>query len=154
MSCATFINGTTQDIAVDSTPIKVMVEIRRFGGALEASGTAPLLTSLRRDNEYEVTVSAPGYEPAQVRIKKDFEMWVLGNVLCGAIVVGGVLDLITGAFWRLSPDDIVVTVAPSRPAAPTTSPSTPASGTVALFMARDDQGNLRMQSVPLLRERR
>ncbi len=168
--------GSSQDVSIDSRPASARVEVRkRKGGSVSASGRTPLSTSLKRDSEYEVVVEADGYEAAKVWIRQEFEFWVLGNLLCGGLI-GGAIDLITGAFWRLSPDELYVTLVPSSavpvgapgPGAPAVLPGGRASlapprldgadprerdGLVALFVARDDQGNLRMMTVPLIPKR-
>jgi hypothetical protein len=83
-------------------------------------------TSLPRDHDYVVLVSSPGYQEVRVKISKTFNLWVLGNLCCGGLI-GGAIDLITGAFWKLEPNTVFVNLIPAAPGGGV--PGMPAPGT-------------------------
>lgn len=181
--CATIVSGTTQDVSVSSNPAGADVQILQSPGgpaAVVAAGRAPMGTTLPRDHEYIVVVSAPGYQEVRVKISKTFNMWVLGN-LCCTVLLGGAIDLITGAFWKLEPNSIMVNLLPGNPGAappgtpvspgvpntpapapaqpvqpapPTYSPTTCSESIdlYAVFRAVDSEGQMRTLTVPMIRQ--
>jgi hypothetical protein len=94
--CATIIGGTTQVVAVDSTPSGATCEASRDGLRLH-SGVTP--TSFPVDKSYRaITVSCvdSSNHRATTINKPGLEPWFLGNILVGGLI-GGSIDLITGS---------------------------------------------------------
>jgi hypothetical protein len=171
--CATIISGSRQDVTVNSNPQAAEIHIYQGfvagPGAPEVyAGRTPSSTALPRDKSYTIAITAAGYQEVRVRIDKEFNLWVLGNLICGGLV-GGAVDYFTGAFWKLEPNDVLVTLAPGgSPGAPGTAPvpggspapaSSPASqrdeggaDLYAIFVAKDSEGQLRSVSVPMIRD--
>jgi hypothetical protein len=137
-SCATIVTGTTQDITINSAPQPAEVHIYPGsggpGGPEVGSGRTPMGIALARDKEYTVNVSSPGYQDVRVKINKSFNPWVIGNICC-FIIIGGAIDLITGAFWKLEPNSIVVTLVPGANGAPVVPGTAPATGPAPIMPA-------------------
>lgn len=108
-ACSYIINTDKQDVGVRSEPTGAKIVVKTTGGVEVFSGQAPASIKLKKKNEYVVYVSLEGYKDEEVRIDKRIEPWVIGNLLCGGIP-GLVVDGITGAMWKLEPDEIVVTL--------------------------------------------
>ncbi|MBA4189963.1 MAG: hypothetical protein C0467_18415 [Planctomycetaceae bacterium] len=87
----------------------------------QPTGTAPGTVSLTRKTEHKVEVVAPGYETAQVTVRRRLNPWVFGNLVLGG-PIGLVIDVISDSTHSLSPDQTKVTLRP-LPAAPTPMPA-------------------------------
>jgi hypothetical protein len=179
--CATVVSSSVQDISISSNPAAADIQVFESpggpGSPIVASGKSPMGTSLPRDHEYIVLVTAPGYQEVRVKINKTFNLWVLGNLCCGGLI-GGAIDLITGAFWKLEPNSVFVNLIPAAPGGgvpgmpppgtpggpimptpqpgappPTYSPSACAEGAelYAVVTAVDSEGQPRSLVVPMVR---
>lgn len=144
VSCATIIKGTNQDISINSTPQKANVVVKTTGGVEVFSGTTPTTVKLPKKKEYVATISLEGYKEVSVQITQSFEAWTIGNLLCGG-PIGLIVDAVSGAMWKLEPDQIQITLV-------TASLDGGAYRMYAVFEALDDQGQLRTLTVPLIKE--
>ena len=86
-SCATIVSGSRQTVKFDSTPTNATVFIDET-----EVGKTPFE---RLD----------GYEPYKTKLTKQFNAWYIGNIVFGGII-GLVVDPITGAIYRLTPNEI------------------------------------------------
>lgn len=68
-------------------------------------GKTPLAKSLKRNKNYSLVLKLDGYHPYRVAVNKKFNEWYLGNILIGG-VIGLVIDPITGAMYRLTPNEL------------------------------------------------
>lgn len=101
-ACATIFSGTTQNIAVSSTPPGATVKVEPGG----QSSTTPAKLSLRRkDAPYRLTIAMEGYEAYTVTISAGTNGWIWGNLILGGLV-GIIIDSSTGAANALSPDEV------------------------------------------------
>ena len=101
--CATITNGgRDQHVKVTSNPPGAAVLVDG-----EPRGVTPTVVQLNRKTEHAVTISNPGYEPAQVTLERHINPWVFGNILVGGLV-GVVVDVCTDSTHRLSPNEIDV----------------------------------------------
>ena len=94
--CATIVGGTSQVVAVDSTPSGATCEASRNGLRLH-SGVTPM--SFPIDKSYHaITISCVDAlnRRATMIDKPGADPWVLGNVLIGGLI-GVSIDLITGS---------------------------------------------------------
>src|SRR5271157_3838068 len=75
--CATIINGTTQSIAITSTPngAKVIVD------DTSTSYTTPANIELSRNRDHLLTFLLPGYEQETFTLKHSMSGVVAGNIL-------------------------------------------------------------------------
>ncbi|MBS0654226.1 MAG: translation initiation factor 2 [Verrucomicrobia bacterium] len=104
-ACATVIHGTKEDVSVTTYPPDATV----------SDGTMTLQTpakfNLKRNQDYILTISKPGYGTETVKIKHVISGAVAGNLILGGLIGWGI-DVADGAQWRLEPDTIVVTLHP------------------------------------------
>ena len=100
VGCATIIHGSTQDINISSAPDQAEVWI---DGARMA--TTPTKVTLKRKDDYLVTIKKEGYKKATVKIEGTTSAWIIGNVIFGGIIGCGV-DLITGGAYDLKPERV------------------------------------------------
>lgn len=101
--CATLLGGgPTQAVSLRSDPAGATFVVRSSSGLQMSSGTAPQQITLSRKNEYEIEFSAPGYQTQRLSLIKGLNGWVWLNLVAGG-VVGGAVDVISGAAWKLEP---------------------------------------------------
>ena len=105
--CASIISGTTQSVFVNSSPSGANVEV----DGLQA--TTPAKLELKRSQpSHNVRVTKEGYEPANVSIGRKFNPWVAGNLFWGyGVVVGVIVDFVSGGAWALETDRIDLSLA-------------------------------------------
>ncbi|MCK4359363.1 MAG: hypothetical protein KAW92_11620 [Candidatus Cloacimonetes bacterium] len=65
----------------------------------------PTVIKLKKGTEYELEFTKEGYEPVTMKIDKEFDTWVIGNLILGG-PVGLVIDFLSGAMYKLTPDEV------------------------------------------------
>ena len=105
-SCSTIINGSSQDVFFNSDPIGSIVEIE--GSQL---GETPCTLKLKRKKAQTIVLKKEGYESSCIYIKKGFEPVFLGNIILGG-PIGMLVDVCSGAVYKLSPDNNFVILKP------------------------------------------
>ena len=109
--CATIFSGTTQDVAIRTTP-GATYHITNSTGQQVASGNSAGKHSLARGtgyfspHAYKVRINKAGYQERVLDIDPGLNPWYIGNILLGGIVGMLIVDPITGAMFSLSPNDI------------------------------------------------
>jgi hypothetical protein len=109
--CASIISGRRADVAIDTYPPDAHVAIHDDRGRQVTSMNSPGIVSLKRQRRfflpayYTATISAPGFQTAQVPIGSTLNPWILGNIAIGGIP-GLVIDGATGAAWKPSRSEI------------------------------------------------
>jgi len=98
--CATVVTGKYQNIPVTSEPPGVKVR-SDTGVSLITPGSFQLL----RNQDHTLVAEYPGCEPQQKELKHKLQGWFWGNILLGGII-GGVVDLASGASGKLVPDKV------------------------------------------------
>jgi hypothetical protein len=101
--CATMMHGVDQEVPVSSSPPGA--EVRVDG---ELHGVTPLVLKLRRESDYLVEISKPGYRPVTLGLKSTSAR-VAKSLLLGGMV-GFAIDSATGATKQLRPDTVTVTL--------------------------------------------
>jgi len=104
-SCATVVNGLSQDIPISSHPPGAVVSVDG-----EQYGRTPLRVNLKRNKSHSVSASLEGYRTEHARIKPSLSGWVFGNVLLGGLIGFGV-DLISGGAFKLNPEQVNIPLA-------------------------------------------
>lgn len=109
IACSYIVNTDSQDVSVRSEPTGAQITVTTVGGVEVFSGTTPASIKLKRKNKYVVYVELQGYKDKEVRIDQSMETMVIANLLCGGIP-GLIVDGLTGAMWKLEPDEIYITL--------------------------------------------
>jgi hypothetical protein len=113
LGCGLIFGGTTQTIRATSSPDGVTVSTGTGGQDYRT----PASLSLERKNSYTLTFSAPGYSSQKFDLQKSIRGGIVVlDVLCG--LVGVVIDAATGAWYRLSPEVVNVTLTKVNAKAP------------------------------------
>lgn len=107
-SCASIINGRTQTVSISTNP----------PGAVVTNGktqwTTPAVVELKRKDPQLLTITKPGFRPQTVKLERAFSGAVCGNIILGGVIGWGV-DALTGAQWRLIPENVAVDLIPLQP---------------------------------------
>lgn len=108
--CATILSGTSDNITIQSTPTAANYIVTTMKYDTEvASGTTPATVNLSRKGEYKVTIKLAGYKEKIIPIYQEFNGWTICNICIGGLLGVGV-DYLTGALFKLSPQQIKVTL--------------------------------------------
>jgi len=122
-SCATVTRGTTEQIQIVSDPPGA--EARTSMGFVCVT---PCTLQVGRKDEFTVTVSKPGYQPAEVPVSTKVNPGggaaFAGNVLVGGLV-GMAADASTGAGLDHYPNPVEVDLVPLKPTRPMSPKPTP-----------------------------
>lgn len=110
--CASIFSGTTQEVAIRSTPGTKYV-VKNYSGQQVATGLVGEDSTARFDLErgvkyfsphaYHVSLSQRGYRAATVNIDPGINPWYFGNILLGGVIGMVIVDPLTGAMYRMVP---------------------------------------------------
>jgi hypothetical protein len=102
--CATIFHGKSQTINVTSNPP---------GGLVAVGGNTfvtPAQVTLRRDSDYTVVATKPGYEGTGT-IEHSVDWYTfLGNIIFGGLI-GWAIDFSSGSAYELSPETVTIQMA-------------------------------------------
>lgn len=107
--CASIFCGGRQEVTVLSNPTGATVTLSN--GQV---GQTPARFMLKRGKQLSGTVALPGYAAQQVTFDKAFNPWFLGNLIIGG-PLGMVIDLATGAIWKVNPSEVNVDLRATSP---------------------------------------
>lgn len=98
--CATIIQGSRQQVGVNSVPTgaAVVIDGAPFGGT-------PVVARLERKRSHIVSISMDGYQPVQLTITRSVSGWLAGNIVFGGLI-GVAVDAISGAMYKLNPEQV------------------------------------------------
>lgn len=114
-SCATTVHGSRQRISVTTSPVVwTQVTVLEPSGRVYSTCHTPCHLDLERNQEYTVRFEKYGYEPVEIRILRKVSDWVGGNLVTGA-VAGLIVDYASGSIYKLTPDQIQVTMSKTNP---------------------------------------
>jgi hypothetical protein len=104
--CGAILNGTRQNITATSAPDGATVSTNPGG----LQFTTPTTMNLERKNEYTLLFTKAGYRSTALQVQRRLQalIVVLDVLLTG--LVGVVVDAATGAWYKLAPEDAVVTL--------------------------------------------
>jgi len=107
LGCSTVLHGGTQAVTFDSKPPGATV---RLSNGMEFM--TPKVVSLPRSKTQRVTFEKEGYEPQKVYIATEF---LPIPTLFGNLLIGAVVDLMTGAAWELEPGYVRIELLKEKP---------------------------------------
>lgn len=99
--CTLVVQGTHQEVKFSSEPP---------GASFTVAGktaTTPATLDIPKD-DYKIAFKHPGYEDANVELKRGISNWFIGSVVMG--VIASTIDLATGAWKEFESTDIKVTL--------------------------------------------
>ncbi len=102
--CATMFTGSAQQVTVSSQPPGAKVFVN--GGY---TGVTPLALLLKTERDHTVLLQREGYQDTTAPVYREFNPVAALNLFS---VVCWVVDLATGALWRLTPTGVYVTMQP------------------------------------------
>ena len=103
-SCATLINGKTQEVQIISQPPGANVIVDGVD-----RGQTPVSLDLARKDRHSVSVSMYGYENFHILMKRSLSSW---TILGGPI--GWLVDDATGGMYNLKPNTINIQLTPDE----------------------------------------
>ncbi len=114
LGCASIVKGSNQKVYFGSEPEGAKVTVYDEGGSVVAEGTSPVTLPLKRgagyfsSAKYKVVFEAQGYDKKEVWLSGSLEAgWYLaGNLLLGGWIGWLIVDPLTGAMWRLAPENV------------------------------------------------
>lgn len=122
-SCASIVEGSSQEIMVNSSPSGAHCDISRLAVTIASIEQTPGSATIKKQNKpISISCSKPGYETTTQVAKSDLAAWNLGNVLIGGLI-GFTVDWIDGA-WNKYDSPVNVTL-PQAPAGSTSNSQAP-----------------------------
>ena len=106
--CATIVEGSDQNIAIDTSPQGAVCEVKRDGVTIGSTVTPGTVNISKSKDPIGVVCNKKGYRTATSGADSDFEGMTLGNILLGG-VVGVAIDAGSGAMNEY-PDKVVLTL--------------------------------------------
>ena len=111
-SCASIVEGSSQEILVNTSPNGAHCEISRFAVTIATIEQTPGSATIKKLNKpIAISCSKPGYETTTQVNKSDLAGWNLGNLAIGGLI-GFTVDWIDGA-WNKYTSPINMTLSPS-----------------------------------------
>ena len=111
-ACATIVNGTSQDLYVETQPEAAACKIDRQGATVGMVNPTPSKTSIpRHKDNIVVSCTRDGYETSNEVLAANFSGATFGNLLLGGFV-GVVIDASSGANNKY-PEKITVILTPA-----------------------------------------
>lgn len=98
--CGSIINGSTQQIAIQSNPSGASIAVDGVRNA-----ETPAMLSLSRKTGHALEIELDGYEDFQMHIERSTSGWVWGNIIFGGLI-GLAVDASTGGMYKLTPEQI------------------------------------------------
>ncbi|HEY0206008.1 MAG TPA: hypothetical protein VGC15_17855 [Acetobacteraceae bacterium] len=103
-ACATIINGTSEDVAVSTSPPGAACAVDRAGARLGVVAQTPGSLHVEKSkNDLTVTCGKAGFQTAAVTRSPSFSLMTLGNLVVGGAIGIGV-DFATGANYQYRGD--------------------------------------------------
>ena len=116
-ACATIVNGTSQTVAVSTSPPGAACTVDRAGARVGAIPQTPGSLWLEKSkNNLTVTCGKAGFQTASMTHAPSFSMMTVGNVIAGGLI-GIAVDAVSGANYEY-PTDIRMDLASSPEGGP------------------------------------
>ena len=102
--CALIVQGPRESIDVKSIPPGVLAK------AGDRQAITPGELKLKRNKEHRITFEKEGLPTREATLEPKLSWWLLGNIFFGGLV-GLIVDLTTGAGFRLKPTNVEMDMA-------------------------------------------
>lgn len=126
-SCASIIEGSTQEITVNSSPPGANCAFMRDGQHVAEISKSPGSAVVKKTGaDITVDCTKPGYQEATAIDHSDVAAATFGNIILGGLV-GIIIDAVDGSIHKYDPVvSVTLPPAPAQPATATEKPETPA----------------------------
>jgi len=109
--CGTITQGTSQDIAISTSPPGGHCELNRHGEHVASLYSTPNSVVVDKSTkDITVTCAKPGYQTASLNLESDPSLGLFGNAIIGGLIGVGI-DYATGAANKY-PNSALVPLAP------------------------------------------
>ena len=113
-SCASVMNGTKDELTVNTDPPGANVEIWAGGGSeVIRSGVSPYTTTLPKKNDgyfqkkgYYIVANKEGYDTGAYLLSYNISGWYFGNLIFGGPIGLLVVDPLVGGMWKLDTNEV------------------------------------------------
>ena len=96
-SCSSIIEGTSQEITVNTTPDKAQCDLVREGIVIASIASTPASATIKKTkNDITIKCNKPGYQEATFFNKSDVDGATVGNIILGG-GIGWAIDSASGA---------------------------------------------------------
>lgn len=107
-ACATITRGTRQNYVIETDPPGANIQL-----STGQQCVSPCTLRLKRKDEFTVTATMEGYEPAEAQVESNVRAGgaagMAGNLIAGGII-GGVVDATNGSMNDLVPNPLRITM--------------------------------------------
>lgn len=104
--CGAMFGGTRQLIRIDSSPPGAKIKTSPPSGEY----STPASMSLERKSDYSLTFEKEGYSPAKFELQRQLRVGIVVLDVLGPNLIGVVVDAVTGAWYKLIPDVVNVSL--------------------------------------------
>ena len=105
--CGAILNGSSKTINIQCSPGGTSI----FANPEIGDYTCPTTLKLQRKHSYVLTFSKEGYNSKKVEIKKGAQVGIIIlDVLFTPLLVGVIIDAVTGSWNNLKPDQVSVSL--------------------------------------------
>lgn len=111
-SCSTIVNGRYDEVRVSSSVPGAAVIVDGMN-----KGQTPCVVEVSRKGGQTLSIEKEGYEAYQTRLSTSLSGWMFGNILIGGLI-GIAVDVTTGAWSDIEPDEINAVLTPKTPVKP------------------------------------
>jgi hypothetical protein len=108
--CATIATGTKDNVSFVSNPEGATVSVSG-----KVIGKTPVSADLPRKRDQMIVFEKDGYKPLTMKLETQMNSWFWGNIVIGGLF-GSTTDSASGAVYRYSPSQYMVTLEPSSTA--------------------------------------
>jgi hypothetical protein len=128
-SCATIVSKSSYPVSIETVPTGANVSITDKKGKEIYKGKTPAALRVKSGAgffsraEYQVKLTAPGYDERVVPITFKLNNWYFGNVVIGGLIGMLIVDPATGAMWRIDKESSFLTVTLTKSIVSTTEPT-------------------------------
>ena len=127
-ACASIVSDSKEVVTISSSPTAAQIAIADQSGVEVYRGTTPATVTLDASagyfdgQEYTISFSKDGYDPATVKVDSRINGWYVGNIVFGGFIGWLVVDPLTGAMWALDSEHVNGTLADTVATDETSSP--------------------------------
>lgn len=105
--CAAIFNDTRETVTFDSNPRGAQVSVNGV-----PIGATPVAAELTNEDDHQIQVSAPGYQPVTAFLTSSLGAgWLILDIFLGGLV-GIIVDAATGSWYELDADSLFFNLVP------------------------------------------